>query len=144
MRIEKIESREVEFIPEQLDEGVLYVSRRYATAVHKCCCGCGQEVVTPLSPRDWRLMPGNGGVRLSPSIGNWSYPCRSHYWIWDGRVVWAEQWSPERIEAGRAREHAVREAYYTAQDRRSVSPPRQLGPGLLVRLWNALVKWLNS
>lgn len=144
MRIKKVESREVELIPEKLDEGVLYVSRRYATAVHKCCCGCGQEVVTPLSSRDWSVMPGNGGVRLSPSIGNWSYPCRSHYWIWDGRAVWAEQWSPERIDEGRARERAVREAYYAAQDRQQQSSQHLTGPGLLVRLWNAFVKWLSN
>jgi hypothetical protein len=28
--------------------GVIYISERYATAVHLCCCGCGYEVVTPL------------------------------------------------------------------------------------------------
>lgn len=144
MKVKRVEAREVEFIPEQLDEGVLYVSRPYATAVHKCCCGCGQEVVTPLSPRDWSLTPGNGGVRLSPSIGNWSYPCRSHYWIWDGRVIRAEQWSSNRIEQGRERERSVREAYYASQDRRPVSSRRQSGPGLLMQLWRALIKWMKS
>ena len=45
----------VEFIPEHLPEGTIYVSIRFATASHKCCCGCGKEVVTPLSPTDWKL-----------------------------------------------------------------------------------------
>src|SRR5262245_11511625 len=29
----------VEFIPEQLKERTLYISKPYQTAVHKCCCG---------------------------------------------------------------------------------------------------------
>ena len=29
----------VEFIPEQLEDGVLYISQRYGTAMHRCCCG---------------------------------------------------------------------------------------------------------
>lgn len=141
--IERVELREVEYIPEQLDEGVLYVSHRFATALHKCCCGCGGEVVTPLSPRDWSISQGSGGVRLSPSIGNWSYPCNSHYWIWDGMVVWDKQWSPKRIKAGRERERITREAYYSAQESvpETVSVSSQ---GIWRRLWNSFVKWLNS
>jgi hypothetical protein len=42
----------VDHMPEQLQEGVLYVSGRYALAMHLCCCGCGGEVVTPLSPAE--------------------------------------------------------------------------------------------
>jgi hypothetical protein len=33
----------------------LYVSLEYATAIHACACGCGNEVVTPLSPNGWKL-----------------------------------------------------------------------------------------
>ena len=40
----------VEFIPDELKERTLYISHTYSTAVHKCCCGCGHEVVTSLSP----------------------------------------------------------------------------------------------
>ena len=142
MRVQRVEAREVVFIPEQLEDGMLYVSRRYATAVHKCCCGCGQEVVTPLSASAWRVMVGPGGVRVSPSIGNWSYLCRSHYWIWDGNVVWAAQWSRDEIEAGRTRERAKRERYYAAQNR-VVQSGHPSGPGLVARLWHAFVKWLS-
>jgi len=38
----------VEFIPEKIEEGVLYISIQYCTAIHNCVCGCGNEVVTPL------------------------------------------------------------------------------------------------
>ena len=66
-------------IPDSLAERTLYVSMEYATVTHKCCCGCGLEVVTPLSPTDWKLTFDGVSVSLDPSIGNWSFPCRSHY-----------------------------------------------------------------
>lgn len=78
----------VGFIPEKLEQGVLYVSIEYATAVHSCCCGCGSRVVTPLSPNDWFLLFDGKTVSLEPSIGNWNYPCQSHYVIRRDRVLW--------------------------------------------------------
>ncbi|PZQ12322.1 MAG: hypothetical protein DI565_15940 [Ancylobacter novellus] len=100
----------VEFIPEQLDAATLYVSRRYATASHLCCCGCGLKVVTPLNPAKWRLTDEDGLVSLHPSVGNWSFPCQSHYWIRRGRVVWAGAMSPEKIAAVRAADRRAAEA----------------------------------
>jgi hypothetical protein len=44
----KIKHKFVEFIPKEREEGVLYVSIPYATAVHNCFCGCGLKVVTPI------------------------------------------------------------------------------------------------
>lgn len=100
----------VEYIPEQLEQGVLYVTVRFGTVVHTCCCGCGLEVVTPLSPADWHLTFDGESISLYPSIGNWSLPCRSHYWIKSNRVVWAPQWSDAEIAAGRAADQRVKEA----------------------------------
>lgn len=94
----------VDFIPDTLESGVLYVSRRYSTASHLCCCGCGTEVVTPLNPAKWRLIEKNGMVTLTPSIGNWSFPCQSHYWVRDNRVQWAAAMAPEIIQAVQARD----------------------------------------
>src|ERR1700731_3881354 len=91
----------VEFIPGALQSGVLYISRKYKTASHLCCCGCGNKVVTPLNPSGWRLTEKGSTVSLHPSIGNWSFPCQSHYWIRGGRVEWAPQWSRRQIEEGR-------------------------------------------
>ena len=56
-RQEHLSHEFVEFIPDhhQLQDGIVYVSIQYATAVHKCCCGCGEEVVTPLSPTSWQM-----------------------------------------------------------------------------------------
>jgi Family of unknown function (DUF6527) len=95
----------VDFIPEQLTEGVLYISRRYKTASHLCCCGCGLKVVTPINPAKWQLseLPG-GTISLRPSIGNWGFPCRSHYWIDRNQIRWATAMPPEAIAAVQARD----------------------------------------
>jgi hypothetical protein len=58
-------------------------------------------VVTPLAPDEWELSYNGASVSLSPSVGNWSFPCQSHYWITRDKVQWAPHWSQERIEAAR-------------------------------------------
>lgn len=92
----------VEYIPDHLKDKTIYVSITYATVVHKCCCGCGNEVITPLSPTDWRLIFDGQSISLDPSIGNWSFACQSHYWIKQNKVLWAPRWSRAKIDAGRA------------------------------------------
>lgn len=94
----------VDAIPQTLEAGIVYVSIRYATAVHLCCCGCDREVVTPLQPNRFKLTYDGESVSLWPSIGNWSFPCQSHYWIEEGRVRWARKWSAGQIAAGRERD----------------------------------------
>lgn len=102
----------VEFIPASIQEKKLYISIAYATATHKCCCGCGKEVVTPLSPTDWKLIFDGQSVSLDPSIGNWSFDCRSHYWIKRNKVIWAGAWSQERIDNGRSYDRKNKELQY--------------------------------
>lgn len=94
----KMEHKFVEFIPDELEDGTLYISITYATVLHKCGCGCGNEVVTPLSPSDWQLTFNGETISLFPSIGNWSFPCRSHYWIRKNEVVWVKDWHDESKE----------------------------------------------
>lgn len=120
----------VEFIPEQLAENTIYVSIKYATAAHKCPCGCGKEVVTPLSPTDWTLIFDGQTVSLDPSIGNWNFPCRSHYWIIENRATWSRSWSQHEIDAGRADDRAAKEIYFSGQtpkhtDGQGVRPNRR-------------------
>jgi len=90
----------VEFIPETIAQDTIYISIPFATAVHLCACGCRQQVVTPLAPSGWTLSF-NGTISLHPSIGNWSFPCQSHYWISDDEVIWARRWTPKEIAAER-------------------------------------------
>ena len=106
-----LEAEFVEFIPERLDYGKLYISRKYFTASHLCCCGCGLEVVTPLNPAKWHLSERLRKVPLYPSIGNWSCPCQSHYWITDGQVHWVDAMSLARIEVVRNRDQHDAELY---------------------------------
>lgn len=112
-RLSRIRHRFVDFIPERLEEGVLYVSRRYHTASHLCCCGCGLEVVTPLNDAKWQAVEREGEVWLRPSVGNWSFPCQSHYWIEGSRVRWAEGMSAGAIAAVRQRDRRDAERLVT-------------------------------
>lgn len=80
----------VEFIPQQLDENVLYISIECVVAVHLCACGCRSKIVTPISPFNWQLKFDGEKVSLSPSIGNWNFPCHSHYWIRDNYFVFID------------------------------------------------------
>lgn len=109
---ETIEPRFVELIPEELEEGVLYVSREYQTATHLCACGCRSRVVTPLGPLGWALTEREAGVSLRPSIGNSNFPCRSHYWIREGRVEWAAPLTDRSIAASRQRDQRAKERYF--------------------------------
>lgn len=108
----KITHKFVEFIPEQIEEGVLYISIEYCTAVHKCVCGCGNEVVTPLSPTDWELVFNGKTVSLSPSIGNWNFECKSHYFITRNRIRYARHWNDWKIEEGRKEDIENKEKYF--------------------------------
>ncbi|MGA2384974.1 MAG: DUF6527 family protein [Candidatus Bathyarchaeia archaeon] len=89
MKITTIKPKFVRYIPEDVADGVLYISIPYATAVHKCPCGCGEIVVTPIKPKDWFLTWNGETVTLKPSIGNFSLACQSHYWIIENKIIWA-------------------------------------------------------
>jgi hypothetical protein len=108
MRRLAVEHEFVELMPAEIRDGVVYVSIPYATVIHRCLCGCGEKVVTPLAPDEWSLTFDGETVSLWPSIGNWSFDCQSHYWIKSGRVVWANRWSREKVEANRRRDRQRR------------------------------------
>ena len=113
-----------EFIPKVLEEGVLYVSMTYATASHLCFCGCGMKVVTPFSPTDWRLSFNGDALSLDPSIGNWSYPCRSHYILRGNQVIWAGPISMGEIRAVREDDTRDKQRYYRQrQQAQSIQAP---------------------
>jgi hypothetical protein len=112
IRWHRLEHRFVQHVPDRLDPGVLYVSMEYATATHSCCCGCGEEVVTPFSPTDWRMTFDGETVSLWPSVGSWTLPCRSHYMIDRGRVVGAGPWTDAEVAAERRRDRAAKERFY--------------------------------
>lgn len=139
----------VKSIPEKLEERTLYISIDYATVVHKCCCGCGYEVVTPLSPTDWKLIFDGVSISLFPSIGNWGFPCRSHYWIENNTANWADQWSEAQIEAGRMYDRQLKQRYYgtgtqTTNDKPTTSAGQQSGRSHREGFWSWIVKWWSN
>jgi len=131
----------VEFIPKELDDGVLYFSIEYATTAHRCACGCGEKVVLPLHPTDWRLTYDGKSITMRPSVGNWGFACRSHYLITNNRIVWASQWTEEQIEEGRRRDAARKGSWYT----KPVSPPSALQPkGTTTAEPGRFTRWLKQ
>lgn len=115
MRLGHIEPEFVEFIPPELVEGKLYVSMTYATTVHLCACGCRTKVVLPLSPAEWQMFFDGDTVSLTPSVGNWEFPCRSHYVIRNNVIRWATPWTQEQVEAGRRRDQADLDSYFASR-----------------------------
>lgn len=117
-RTVSFQPRFVEFIPRELEAGVLYISDRFKTASHLCACGCGERVVTPLTPVDWRVRLAGGKVSLHPSIGNWNYACKSHYWIKNNEVIWGGALSDSQIAKVQRKDLTDKQAYVREQNRR--------------------------
>jgi hypothetical protein len=112
LRAHALRPEYTEFIPKTLDDGVLYISKKFKTASHRCCCGCGTKIVTPLRETEYSFTDHGRVVSLSPSIGNWNHPCQSHYWIRKNQVVWAPTMSKEEIGRNRVADDALREAHF--------------------------------
>lgn len=106
----------VKTIPDKLEDGIIYISIDYATTIHRCCCGCGNQVVTPLSPTDWKLTFDGKTISLYPSIGNWSFPCQSHYWITNNEVKWAPKWTRQQIRQGVKYDEINKKEFYKEKD----------------------------
>jgi hypothetical protein len=135
MTIAAFHPRFVDEIPEELDDGVLYISIAYAVMVHRCASGCGRECVNPLSPAQWSFTYDGANISVSPSIGNWSYPCRSHYWIRRGQVQWAPQWSTDEVRTGRSNDQrALDELHSAPSASATTATPTKSGRGWLRRL----------
>lgn len=127
----------VQYIPpaDMIKEGELYISLEFHTAVHKCCCGCGKEVVTPFNPAQWRLLDKGGKVSICPSIGNWSYPCKSHYFIENNSVLWAEMYSAAAIKLVQESDKRAFDKYIS---RKNPAPQSPNGPQKFFAVLRAL------
>ena len=130
-KMTKIKLQRVVQIPKDLEQGVLYVSEEFETAAHLCACGCGAKIRTPLGPTEWTFFDTPAGPTLRPSIGNWQQPCKSHYIINKGQIIWAAEWSDNEIMAGRADEELRRNAYYDNLYKNN---------GILRKAWNWIKK----
>jgi len=131
-KLTRIKLLKVHYVPKTLEPGVLYVSDEFGAALHLCACGCGTKVSTPVGPTDWAVEETPAGPTLMPSVGNWQFPCKSHYFIREGRIVWAGSWTPEQITLGRKAEEKRHLAYFANR-------ARQRG-GTLQRFW----RWIRN
>lgn len=160
MRHQSLEHRFVRTVPRELEPGVLYVSMEYATAVHSCCCGCGERVVTPFTPTDWKLTFDGESVSLLPSIGNWQLYCQSHYVIREGRILEAGRWTKAQVAGELRRDQAVKRRHYQrleeGSSERPPTPPTDVelpalnaeglanapNKGAREGIWNSLAGWV--
>lgn len=110
--ITKLDHIFIDKIPDEIEEGVLYVSTRFRVIMHSCCCGCKEKVVTPLSPARWKMTYDGNTISLYPSIGNWNSKCQSHYWIQNSEVEWSRKWTDDEIAEGKSFERERRREYY--------------------------------
>ena len=136
----------VDYIPKQLDDRALYVSIRFGAVVHRCACGCGEEVVTPLGPAEWKLTYDGRTVSLAPSIGNWSFPCRSHYWIDEGNVRWARGFSTAEVALVRQEARKRRAGYYHGERAELIGglPGRDAQRGFRRSIWQIIRAWVRA
>ena len=76
----------VEFMPayELFEENVIYISDKFEVSIHRCLCGCGSKTVMPLGKGNWNYSIDNDKLTMSPSVGNYQMPCKSHYIITNG------------------------------------------------------------
>ncbi|MGZ3724560.1 MAG: DUF6527 family protein [Pseudobdellovibrio sp.] len=125
----------VETIPDFLEENVIYISVEYTAVVHKCFCGCGNEVNTPLTPTDWKITYDGNSISLYPSVGSWNLDCKSHYWIKDSQVHWAKKWSKEEIDFANKKDVNAKNNYY-GQSKDSTD---LFGKGIFTKI----KKWMN-
>lgn len=89
--IHELTPKQVEYIPKEKEEGILYISKRFNLAIHLCACGCKRESVTPFNDlKEWKLTEENNSITLRPSIGNFNgeRPYHAHYYITNNKIQW--------------------------------------------------------
>lgn len=133
----------IESAPTELSDGVIYISDRFRTALHKCCCGCGREVVTPLNAAGWSYTRQGETITLKPSIGNWSFACKSHYLIISNEVVWSSTMSDSQIAQVKARDKRDKEAFINSRNKEKF-PELPAPPQIQEAAPSSWVSWLSA
>lgn len=135
MKIDHLDPEFVDIFPGVLEQGLLYISMKYAITSHLCASGCGNKVVLPLSPAEWKMYFDGEAVSITPSVGNWEYPCQAHYWISGNEIHWAAAWTKNQVENGRANDQRDLDRHFGGTD--------ETAKGSSVRrpsFWTRLVK----
>lgn len=137
MTVDRLTHEFVKSFPAPLEPDVLYISLDYDTTAHLCACGCGHRVILPLHPTAWKLTYDGAAVSMSPSVGNWSFPCQSHYWIERGRICWSTSLTRAQIQAGRDRTLRARTGTPLTKDSSVPSSPA-------LSRWTRAWRWLRN
>jgi len=84
-------------LPSNLKPKILYVVKEEGVAWQAaliCPCGCGDQLDLNLLPDErpcWQVRIGVGGVAsLHPSVRR-TEGCKSHFFLREGRIIWAER-----------------------------------------------------
>ena len=96
MALKEFNMQVVHRVPDHLCPGIIYVCFDCNLVAHLCACGCGEKVILPIDPDCWSVKYDGETVSLAPSIGNFQFPCMSHYWIKENRVIWADVYASTR------------------------------------------------
>lgn len=64
-----------------------------ADVAYRCPCGCDGVIVLPVAAQNkggcWGYsIDAQGQPTLTPSVSQIGYPCKSHYFIREGKVQW--------------------------------------------------------
>ena len=131
-RVDRIEPRFVRYVPDELEDGVIYIAIEYGAVVHACCCGCREKVTTPLSPAQWSLTYNGEEFSLQPSVGSGALRCGSHYFITRNEVRWARPLTSEQTASALRHDAAVVAQHYE-------TPPEAARAGW----WSRLTRWVR-
>ena len=105
--MQKVVARFVDTIPAgKRTEGEILISIKYGIASLACPCGCGNAMDLPIEPHRWSIKWDGEHISMSPSISSSRTQCKSHYWITDNRILWAQpigEWSERRKDRAEAK-----------------------------------------
>ena len=96
-RVQHLDEPIYAMLPDEpsLEDGVLYVVDAPHYVEYNCPCGCGNVVMIPYYTSEpekgdygWGLTEQEGKISLYPSVFSTAWPCKSHYFIRDNRIVW--------------------------------------------------------
>lgn len=120
-------------LPSQVEPYEFHYSQRFEMAAIACACGCGHRVMLNLQDQHQLVIEG-GLPTVTPSILVSDAACLSHFFIRNGQVEWAQQWSKKTVD--RVMQAQVRR--HVEQDKN-----RKAKPSFLRRCADFITSWFD-
>jgi hypothetical protein len=124
---------ESERLPPHVGPFEFHYSSRFEMAALACACGCGHRVMLNLLDQH-QLVIEHGLPSVTPSILVSDAPCLSHFYIRNGEVEWAQQWTKSTVDM--VMQSQVRR--HVEQDRM-----RKVKPSFLRRCADWFMSWFD-